>query len=279
MREIERSAASVEEAVEAALSELGLSEQEAQIEIVQEPRSGFLGLNSSPAIVRVRALPREGGPRLGADDGDDEAGPSAEAAPSSEDVPPGEGAGERAPGERAPGERASGERAPGEGFDDDQDQADAEEDAELAADFLEGLLDVMDLDAEIELGMVDGTMYVDLWGPESSEDMGLLIGRHGHVLDALQELTRSAVQRRTGERCRVVVDVEDYRKRRKDQVIRRARDAARKVRTSGRPEALEPMGAFERKIVHDTIADEGDLETASEGQEPNRRVVVRRRRA
>jgi spoIIIJ-associated protein len=242
--EVERSAPSVEEAVEAALGELGLSEQEAHIEVVQEPRSGFLGLNSSPAIVRVRPLPRQ------------------EDLEDSEPEVAGEPAG---PAVARPEE-------------DEQDQADAEEDAEFAADFLEGLLDAMDLDAEIELGMVDGVMYVDLWGPESSEGMGLLIGRHGHVLDALQELTRSAVQRRTGERCRVVVDVEDYRKRRRDLVVRRAREAARKVQKTGRPEMLEPMGAFERKIVHDTIAEEADLETLSEGQEPNRRVVVRRRR-
>lgn len=272
MQEIERSAASVEEAVEAALSELGLSEQEAQIEIVQEPRSGFLGLNSSPAIVRVRALPREpGGFDVGAGDrGDQGVGPVGQV----------DRAGEERAGQGPMGDGPAGEGPASEGYDlDEQDQADAEEDAELAADFLEGLLDVMDLEAEIELGMVDGTMYVDLWGPESSEGMGLLIGRHGHVLDALQELTRSAVQRRTGERCRVVVDVEDYRKRRKDQVVRRAREAAKKVRGTGRPETLEPMGAFERKIVHDTIAVEGDLETVSEGQEPNRRVVIRRRRA
>lgn len=257
MREIERSAASVEEAVEAALTELGLSEQEAQIEIVQEPRSGFLGLNSSPAIVRVRPLASALASRTEGNAPDAVAG-----------------------NERVGDEPPAGQPSSDEGFaeEDEQDEADAEEDAELAADFLEGLLDAMALDAEIEIGMVDGTMYVELWGPESSEGMGLLIGRHGHVLDALQELTRSAVQRRTGERCRVVVDVEDYRKRRRDQVIRRALDAARKVRKTGRPEALEPMGAFERKIVHDAIAEEGDMETVSEGQEPNRRVVVRRRR-
>jgi spoIIIJ-associated protein len=218
MREVEKSAASVEEAIESALAELGLSEQEATIEIVQEPKSGFLGLNPSPAIVRVRPAP----------------------APSVPEV----------------------------------DEA-VEEQGELAADFLEGLLEAMDLDAEVEINADDGILYVELWGAEGSEGMGLLIGRHGRTLDALQELVRSSVQRRTGERCQVTVDVEDYRKRRRSQVSRRARDVARRVRKTGRAEALEPMPAIERKVVHDVVAEVGGLETISEGDEPNRHVVVK----
>jgi spoIIIJ-associated protein len=222
MEEIEKSAASVEEAVEAALAELGLSEQEADIRIVQEPRSGFLGINSAPAVVRVRP-----------------------AAPRSlvQDVSP---------------------------------EA-QEEQAELAADFLEGLLDAMGVDADVELQVVDGVTYVDLWGPEEAQGgMGLLIGRHGHTLDALQDLVRTVVQRQVEEPCRVVVDVEDYRKRRRSQIVRQARDVARRVAKTGRSEGLEPMSAFERKIVHDAVAEVGGVETASEGEEPNRRVVVRR---
>ena len=107
--------------------------------------------------------------------------------------------------------------------------------------------------------------------------MGVLIGRHGHTLDALQELVKGTVHHQTGDRCRVVVDVEDYRKRRRDMVARRAQDAARRVLRSGKAETLEPMGAFERKIVHDLVGQFEGLETASEGQEPNRFVVVRPR--
>ena len=219
MREVEKSAASVEEAIEAGLAELGLSEQEATIQIVQEPKSGFLGLNPSPAIVRV-------GPAL----------------------------------------RSAAE--------EEVDEA-IEEQGELAAEFLEGLLDAMDIDAEVEINAEDGALYVELWGAEGAEGMGLLIGRHGRTLDALQELVRASVQRRTGERCQVIVDVEDYRKRRRSQVSRRARDVARRVRKTGRPEALEPMPAIERKVVHDVVAEVGGLETVSEGDEPNRHVVVK----
>jgi spoIIIJ-associated protein len=228
MQEIERSAGSVEEAVEAALAELGLSEQEAEIEIVQEPRAGFLGLNSSPAVVRVRPSSAQTGTTGGAES-----------------------------------------RSP-------EDEA-IEEQAEVAAEFLEGLLDAIGVDADVEPVTMDGTTYVDLWGAEASEGMGLLIGRHGHTLDALQELVRTVVQRQTEERCQVMVDVEDYRKRRRSHIVRRAREAARRVRKTGRPEALDPMTAFERKIVHDTVADLGGLETASEGEDPNRRVVIRKR--
>jgi spoIIIJ-associated protein len=221
MEEVERSGASVEEAIEAALEELGVSEQEARIEILQEPRQGFLGLSAHPAIVRVgRAGP-----------------PPAELEPE-----------------------------------------DVEEQGELAADFLKGLLEAMALDADVEVNVSDGATYVDVWGVSSQEDMGLLIGRRGHNLDALQELVRCYVQRQTEERCYVLVDVEDYRKRRRTMIEHKARDAARRVQKTGRAESLEPMSAYERKIVHDAVSEIGGLETASEGEEPQRFVVVRRSR-
>jgi spoIIIJ-associated protein len=219
MQEIERSAASVEEAVEAALAELGISEQEARIEIVQEPRGGFLGLNAQPAIVRVRRV-------------------------SSAQV----------------------------------EEGDAEEQGEVALHFLEGLMDAVGLDADLEIVSADGVTYVDVWSPSSSEDMGILIGKRGHTVESLQELVKSHVQRETGERCRVQVDVEDYRKRRRSRIVQRAQEAASRVRRSGKPEALEPMSAYERKIVHDAITEVDGVETASEGEEPDRRVVIRRPR-
>ena len=218
--EVERSAASVEEALEAALEELGITEQQAEVQIVQEPRGGFLGLKSQEAIVRVRS-------------------------------------------KRAPAEELTTEEL--------------EEQAEIAADFLDGLFERMELDVDVEPAFVDGIMYVDVWGAESDEGMGLLIGKHGLTLEALQEVVRGAVARKTGQRCRVLVDVEDYRKRRRSQISSRARQAAGRVRSSGRPETLEPMNAYERKIVHDAVAAMGEgLETISEGEDPDRRVVIRR---
>lgn len=241
MDEVERSAASVEEAVESALAELGLTEQQAHIEIVQEPSRGLLGLHSSPAVVRVRAREAASTPRAATAHADD----TDEALPALER------------------EEDSGL------YEELEDQADA------AADFLEGLFDALELDADVETGLVDGIMYVDVWAPEGSESVGVLIGRHGHTLDALQELVKATVHHQMGVRCRVVVDVEDYRKRRREMVARRARDAASRVLKTGKPERLEPMGSFERKVVHDLVSDMAGLETASEGQEPNRFVVVR----
>lgn len=219
MEEVEKSAESVEEAVEAALAELGLSEQEARIQIVQEPRSGFFGLKTQPAVVRVSALaPSEGGLQS------------------------------------------------------------TSEQEEAAAVFVEGLLDVMGLEADVEVNTVEGIAYVDIWGVSSSDDMGLLIGKHGHTVEAMQELLRGHVQRATGLRCAVQVDVEDYRKRRRSRLVQRAGEVARRVKKSGRSESLEPMSAYERKVVHDAVAALGGLETASEGEDPQRRVVIRRQR-
>jgi spoIIIJ-associated protein len=217
--EIERSAASVEEAIEAALHELGVSEQEAVIQIVQEPKSGFLGIKAQPAIVRVRPLT------------------------TTATV--------------------------------DEDEVSAQ--SEVVADFVEGLVNEMRIDVEVDIGTDHGVTYVDIWGVGDADDAGLLIGKRGHTLDALQELVKSHVQRETGERCLVLVDVEDYRKRRRSQLVRAAREAARKVQRSGRPESLPPMSAYERKLVHDTVAELGGLETASEGEEPGRYVVIRPR--
>ena len=115
-----------------------------------------------------------------------------------------------------------------------------------------------------------------MWGEEGDDTLGVLIGRRGATLDGLQELVRSVVQRQTEERCHVQVDVEDYRKRRRSQVVSRAREVAGKVQRTGEDMAMEPMSSYERKIVHDTVADIDGLATASEGEEPNRRVVVRR---
>jgi spoIIIJ-associated protein len=219
-REIERSAPSVEEAVEAALEELGVSEQEVRVEIVQEPRGGFLGLGSHEAVVRVRL-------------------------------------------KSSPGEVS---------------EEDLEEQGELAADFVEGMLSRMGISAGAEPNLEDLTMYVDIVasGPDD-EDVGLLIGRHGATLEAIQEVTRVAVGQRLGRRCRVMVDVEDYRKRQRSRLASRARDIARRVQKTGREHVLDPMNPYERKVVHDAVADVPGVESSSRGDEPERRVVIRPR--
>jgi spoIIIJ-associated protein len=159
-------------------------------------------------------------------------------------------------------------------------EEDLEEQAEIAADFVEGLLTRIGLIAEVQPQVDDGTMYLNVVGGESEddeEDMGLLIGRHGQTLDAVQELTRVVVGHKTGLRCRVIVDVEDYKKRQRARLASRAVEIARRVARTGREEALDPMNAYERKVVHDAVTGVSGVESSSRGEDPDRRVVIRPR--
>jgi len=142
--------------------------------------------------------------------------------------------------------------------------------AEAAEDFLDGLLDAMDLDADVSATTTPRAAQVELTGPE----LGLLIGRRGSTLEALQEVTRAAVQRQLGQRAWINLDIEGYRARRRVLVERRARSSAAKAKKSGRPLALEPMSAYERKIVHDSLADFRGVRTSSEGEGLDRHVVI-----
>jgi spoIIIJ-associated protein len=156
----------------------------------------------------------------------------------------------------------------------DEDAPDLEEQADAIADFVEELLERMGIDAIAEPTTHRGHVYVDIVdGPE--DDMALLIGRQGQTLDAIQELARTAVGRRLDDRIRVLVDVGDYRKRQEDRLVEHAREVAERVRSSGSEEHLEPMNAYERKLVHDVVAEFDDLESISEGADPDRFVVVR----
>ncbi|MGZ5291015.1 MAG: RNA-binding cell elongation regulator Jag/EloR [Actinomycetota bacterium] len=153
---------------------------------------------------------------------------------------------------------------------------DLEEQGEVAADFLEGVLTRMGLTADVEPAFEDGTMYVDVLGEgPDDEDMGLLIGRHGQTLEALQELTRVVVGQRTGMRARIVVDVEDYKRRQRARLEARAREVAKRVARTGREEELEPMNPYERKVVHDAVAGVAGVQSSSRGEDPERRVVIR----
>ena len=214
--DVEKTAPSVDEAVAAALEELGLEESQVDIEVVNEPKKGVLGMGAQEAKVRVR---RARGP--------------------------------------------------------EPTESELDEQADVAADFLEGLLEVMDIDADVETNLEHGRMYVEIWAPEGDQDeMGMFIGHHGAVLDAMQELTRIVVSQATGQRCRITVDIEDYQKRKRSRLVSQARDVAKRVQRTGESEAFEAMNAYERKIVHDAVADMGGVESSSEGEDPDRYVVV-----
>lgn len=139
---------------------------------------------------------------------------------------------------------------------------------DLVADYLEELLDIADLDGDIENSVVDGRAFIAI-----DTDSELLVGKNGEVLDALQELSRLVVMTETGHRSRLMVDVAGYREKRRAELVAMAKDAVAEAKESGDPVKLVPLNAYERKIVHDVVAAAG-LTSESEGEPPNRRVVV-----
>ena len=144
-----------------------------------------------------------------------------------------------------------------------------EHEGDIAADYLEELLDIADLDGDIDMDVEGDRAAVSIVGG----DLDRLVGRNGEVLDALQELTRLAVLRETGERSRLMLDVGGHRAQRREVLEGIARDAIAEVKSSGEPVSLKPMSPFERKVVHDVVAREG-LASESEGVEPRRYVVI-----
>jgi spoIIIJ-associated protein len=145
-----------------------------------------------------------------------------------------------------------------------------DEQADAAEDFLNGLLDELDMDGEAEADIVDDSIAVRLEG----DDFAVLIGRGGVTLDALQDLTRAAVHTKTGERAILTLDIGGYRDRQRTRLEERAKEIAESVRSTGAPVSLEPMSSYERLIVHQALANEVGITTSSSGEEPDRFVVV-----
>lgn len=146
------------------------------------------------------------------------------------------------------------------------------EEADIAADYLEGLLDIADYEGDIEMGVRNNRPTVQIVADDDT-DIKHLIGRNGEVVDALQQLTRLAVQQKTGERSHLIVDVDGFLKRKRQHLRDVALDAIDAVKESGEPMELKPMNSFERKVVHDVVRDEG-LKSRSHGEEPHRYVTV-----
>jgi spoIIIJ-associated protein len=156
---------------------------------------------------------------------------------------------------------------------------DLEEEGEVAADYLEELLDIVDLDGDIDIDVENGRASVAIVSePGGERSLRRLVGPQGDVLEALQELTRLAVQASTGERSRLMLDIGGYRQARRKTISEVATRACQEVQRSGEVFRMEPMTAFERKIVHDVVAAAG-LESESEGVDPERRVVIRAARS
>ena len=153
--------------------------------------------------------------------------------------------------------------------DEEADLSSLEEEGEIAADYIEGLLDIADLDGDIDMDVEGDRAVVSVVGATLDE----LVGDDGEVLEALQELTRLAVHRRTGVRAKLMLDVGGFRARRRAELAELGRSVAEEVERTGESKKLRAMSPFERKIIHDAVALAG-LRSESEGEEPNRRVVV-----
>jgi spoIIIJ-associated protein len=214
-----------------------------------------------------------------AQDGGAQDGSAQDSAAQDSAAQPGEPDGRAGPADVAAGDAAAPaadeDESPGAGEDEEAPEqpspnvADLEQESEIAADYVEGLLDVADLDGDIDMDVEGDRALVSVVGATLQE----LVGPRGEVLEALQELTRLAVHRQTGVRTRIMLDVGGYRARRRMELTALGRDAAEDVGRTGVARRLDPMTPFERKIIHDAVAAAG-LRSESEGEEPNRRVVV-----
>ena len=148
-----------------------------------------------------------------------------------------------------------------------------EEEGDVAADYLEELLDIADIDGDIDIEVRNGRTYISIVAEEEAAGLDSLVGRDGEVLEALQELTRLAVLSATENRSRLVLDINGYRAERAGDLQKIAEDAVAAVKDSGEAVALAPMSAYERKIVHDAVADLGFV-SESEGEGAGRHIVV-----
>lgn len=176
--------------------------------------------------------------------------------------------------DRMSGQPVSEESVSDEDATRDLDMTDEErlvEEGEIAGDYLEQLLDVLDFDGDIDLDVDGDRAVVSIDG---GADLVKLVGKNGEILDALQELTRLVVQRTTGDRSRLMLDVARWRADRRERLARLGTEVAQRVLETGERETLDPMSPFERKIVHDAVSAVSGVYSESEGAEPNRRVVV-----
>jgi spoIIIJ-associated protein len=158
---------------------------------------------------------------------------------------------------------------------DEQVKTKLDQEGDVAADFLEELLDILDMDGDIDIAVEAERAKVAIVSPEGpSTDLKRLVGTKGEVLEALQDLARLAVQTETGELSRLILDVAEYRAGQRIRIEEMAREAVVRVKADGTPVALTPMNAFERKVAHDVALAAG-LTSESEGEEPDRFVVVK----
>jgi spoIIIJ-associated protein len=271
----------VEEATDVALDQLGIDVDEAEIEVLEEPRSGLFGRTRGEARVRARVRPTEVRPkrdtrrreRRGSEgrgesperSSDERSSGAPATAPRSRGATGG-GSGE---GRRAPEEKRSKEQDMD--MDQDREPVDPAVVGAAAVTFMEGLVEAFGASATVELQQDDTELEVRVNG----SDLGLLVGPGGRTLTAVQDLARVAAQRRLGDHdTHLRIDVAGYRERRTASLQAFARKIAAQVRETGKAVAIEPMASPDRKVIHDVLSTEDGVATRSQGEDPNRRVIV-----
>lgn len=291
MEWVETTGRTLEEARDAALDELGVDEHDAEFEVLEDAKQGLFGRLRSEARVRARVRPTSPPSR---EDGRDRrrrrnrsattAGDTAATEPPVSILPPArEPNGPMGVTDRGSQPRRAPSSSPKRGVEEARMDEDVPlmEQAEIGRQFLAGLLTAFSMEGSIEVrerpvGVRPGgdpEEVVEL--AVSGKDLGLLIGPQGATLNAVQEVTRTVVQRRTGARNgRILVDVGGYREKRSQALAQFVRQIAADVRRTGDRTALEAMHAADRKVVHDTVNDIDGVTTVSEGEEPRRRVVL-----
>ena len=288
MEWVEAVGKTVDEAVEEAMNALGEQSRDAvDIEVVEEPKKGFLGIGGQEARVRVTMKPKKrrrrgrGGGRSRGDKRDKRQ-EGTQAQGGGQRQKPKDGGGRKPKQRNGKGEskdqrnkqrppKASGSEVKKVAVDTKPDEKpDIEEQAQVAREFAQGLLDAFGLEGDVVTRVEDDILFVDINGDQTEA----LVGRKGAVVQAVHELTRTVIQRKTFGAPRMRLDIAGYAARRREALKIYAGRLAETVKEDGREAMLEPMNAADRKVVHDAIAEIDGVRSYSEGEEPNRSVVV-----
>ena len=287
MEWVEVQGPSVEVAVEAALAELGVeSRDEVDIEVLQEPEKGFLGIGRTDAVVRVKQLPKKrrrgrlsgekrGGDRRAGPVGGDQKAQSGQG----RDQPKqgGQGQQQRSGRRASPPEKRRSDPRPAQAGGESNTTKEVrettvsrEEQASVVGEFLEGLLAAFGLEGSVETRVEEDIIYADVVGSETEA----LVGSRGVILQSIHELAKTVVQRKTQESARIRLDIAGYAERRRQALRIYALRLGQQVLEEGGEIMVEPMNAAERKIIHDTVGEIEGVRTYSEGEEPRRSVVI-----
>jgi spoIIIJ-associated protein len=274
MEWVETTGKTIEEATEQALDRLGVDVDEVDIEVLEEPKNGLFGKTRGEARIRARVKPAEVRPKVDRRRSRDRKAPRSGEAKVSADTDNSRqdksGSGDRSAGGRGrSGGRSQDRRPPRE--ERSGDPVDPALVGEAAVSFMEGLTAAFGFEATVELQREDTDLEVTVNGSE----LGLMVGHGGRTLVAIQDLVRVAAQRRLGDHdTHLRVDIAKYRERRRASLEAFAKQIAERVKESGRAVAVDPMSSADRKVLHDVLAEIEGVSSRSEGEDPDRRVLV-----